>query len=188
MLRKALFIILIGCSTSAAWAETLYVVDILRVGVRAEAVGQGAPIQVVSTGAVLEVLERSGDFIKVRTVEGNDGWISQAYLDKRPPARMRIKGVESRLKKARDDLKKVQGGSEPLKEENEKLVAQVEELSEQNKEMNKALGDVYAKKQQDTYIMYGWAGTTVVLFLFGMLLGKMRYRKRVAQRFGGLEP
>ncbi len=188
MLRNFLLIFLGCCSALGAQAETLYVVDMLRVGLRAEPVGQGAPLQVVSTGSALEVLERTEDYVKVRTVEGNEGWVGKAYLVKRPPARMRIKGVERSLKKAREELKKVQGGSEPLKEENEKLIVQVEELTGQNTEMNKALGEVYAKKQQDAYILYGWAGATIVLFLLGMLLGKMLYRKRVSRRFGGLEP
>lgn len=188
MLRNTLIILLACCPVSAVWAETLYVVDMLRVGVRAEPVGQGAPLQVVSTGAALEVLERSEGYIKVRTVEGNEGWIGKTYLEKRPPARVRIKGVEAKLKKARAELKKAQGGSVPLKEENEKLTAQVAELTEQNREQNNALGEVYAKKQQEAYILYAWIGTTVVLFLLGMALGKRRYRKRVASRFGGLEP
>lgn len=52
-----------------------YVNDSLRIGVRAEPNTSVAPQNVVITGMQLEVLEREGSYIKIRSDDGVEGWI-----------------------------------------------------------------------------------------------------------------
>lgn len=78
-------------------AETAYVIDHLRVSLRAEASEDAARTKTVETGHVLEVLERDGNFAHVRDAQGGEGWIDARYLSPQPPARVRVKELEGRI-------------------------------------------------------------------------------------------
>lgn len=89
-MRRLICVGLLLVSGTVAAAETIYVNDMLRVGVRSQPASDEAPLAVVTTGAALEVLERSGGYVKVRTDEGAVGWVNSVYVSGEPPARLRI--------------------------------------------------------------------------------------------------
>lgn len=82
-------------------AETVYVTDKLILGVYGNSDGSGQQIRIVRSGAALEVLERVGRYAKVRTEEGEEGWVKTQYLVTQPPAVLRIKELEDELEALR---------------------------------------------------------------------------------------
>jgi uncharacterized protein YgiM (DUF1202 family) len=81
----------------AAWAETLYIIDKIYIGMRADLTEGSKVVKTVETGAALEVLERFEKFVRVRDPEGMEGWIDSRYLVPEPPARLGLDKLRSEL-------------------------------------------------------------------------------------------
>lgn len=99
------FILLLGlCAPVWAVAETAYVTDILRLGIhRAQDTSDRAFENLVS-GTPLEVLERVPNYARVRTADGQEGWVKSAYLVAEKPAQLRVAEVEAELAALREEL------------------------------------------------------------------------------------
>ena len=89
---------------TAALGESLYVTDQLMVGLHESANLDSAIVKVIQTGAELEVVERSGDLVRVRDGDNTEGWVDASYLVETAPAaaeagalRARIKELEERF-------------------------------------------------------------------------------------------
>lgn len=175
----------------SVWSQTVYIDDMLRVGIRSKPYSNEAPIKVVTTGEKLEVLEREGGYLRVRTDEGTEGWINGTYATEEIPARERVKMLveeRDRLAAALDDLQKTTAATV---EENERLQREVVRLE------HKATNPPAAPTSRDTEIdvkvsaqSQKWlvqAGLMVALLLAGFVFGARWYRHRVSDRFNGLE-
>ena len=175
---------------SASWAqEILYVHDELRLGVRPSADSRSTPLEVVTTGARLEVLSRSGNFVRVRTPRGNEGWVNAAYLSDEKPARLLLDELQQARAQLEDRLAEEQGrvlvGNERLSE----LGERIERLHSQLQEAQQHNLELRAQLQQEESA-WGWLLQPlmgILLFLFGIFLGVKWYRHRVSERIGGLE-
>lgn len=95
-----------------AMAETVYVDDTLRIGVRAEPSGHVSSLSIISSGTALEILERRAGYTRVRTPSGQQGWVKSAYLTTQRPlrfgleeAKKKIDGLEHELAQARNSAK-----------------------------------------------------------------------------------
>lgn len=84
----------------AAWAETLYVTDILRLGLHRASDTSDSPFRILASGDALEILERSTYYARVRTDDGTEGWVKASYLTDEKPAQARL----AELTAARDRL------------------------------------------------------------------------------------
>jgi SH3 domain protein len=107
--------------TTPVWAEQRYVSDQLLITLRQ---GQGEKFKILKmlkTGAPLEVLEDNGDYLRVRTEDGTDGYVLNQYVTDETPKPV----VISRLEKENADLKN-----------------RLEGLQAKQAEMSRNLGDV----------------------------------------------
>ncbi len=95
MKRWLKLIVLAACtlSTYSVYAEKAYIDDALQVGVRAEPGHQTPPIEVITTGTTLEVLEQNDKYARIRTEDGVEGWIRTRYLSKTPPAKIALNQI-----------------------------------------------------------------------------------------------
>jgi SH3 domain protein len=99
--------ILLSVSVRITHAERRYVSDMLIITLRT---GQGQEYKVIKTlktDTPVEVLEESESYLRVRTDEGEEGWVAKQYITPEVPKSLIIEG---------------------LKEETNKLNARVEEL------------------------------------------------------------
>lgn len=109
-LKLILFIvllILLSVSVRATYADRRYVSDMIIITLRT---GQGQEYKVIKTlktDTPVEVLEESESYLRVRTEEGEEGWVAKQYITSEVPKFIIIEG---------------------LKEETSKLNARVEEL------------------------------------------------------------
>jgi SH3 domain protein len=97
MTGRALLVLAFGSCFSAAAAETLYVTDVLRLGIHAAADTSDPPFATLVSGAALEVLERAPQYVRVRTADGREGWVKSAYLVTTKPALARVAELEAEL-------------------------------------------------------------------------------------------
>ncbi|WP_456473550.1 TIGR04211 family SH3 domain-containing protein [Desulfolithobacter sp.] len=94
--------------SGAAMAEIRYVKPSLEVPVRR---GQGMEyriVVIVNDGTRVELLEEQGDWARIRTEKGKEGWILKRYLSTEPP----LDQVVARLKKENRNLLEKQASFE----------------------------------------------------------------------------
>jgi SH3 domain protein len=174
---------------AAAGADVVYVDDSLRVGVRNNPGNTESPLEVVTSGAALEVLERGENgYMRIRTASGVEGWVSSVYVTNQPPARALLEQMRQENARLQNELHALRGGAasaasavptpselDDLRKENAQLVVRVTELT---------AGD---SRRGDWLDWAEGAGLLVALFILGIVLGKRHERQRVASRFNGLQ-
>ena len=89
-----LFALLIALSISvgSTHADTRYVSDMLILTLREGQGSQYKAIRTLRTGTPIEVLEESARYFRVRTQEGEEGWVEKQYISPEEP-----KAVISRI-------------------------------------------------------------------------------------------
>lgn len=167
-------------------ADTIYISDMLRVGVRPEPDNRSTPVGVVITGMQLEVLERRNDYLRIRTDKGLTGWIKDIYATEEPPAMIRLE----RLKEARagilEEREQLRETVKVLEKTNSDLNNQLDELkAERSKLQLRVARNAFNQKENGSY----W-----VLWLVGLGLaviaafagGVLWQRRQTTRRLGGL--
>ena len=179
----------LSLTTGTAMAETIYVNDYLRLGVRANPNSSETPIAVVTTGDTLEVLERQEGYIKVRAKNGVEGWVSKAYISSDEPAVLRLEKLQKEFQRQQGELKDLRKELSASQEKGEKLDKQLSELMSENGTLHEQVSRYYSKtaqqRQRFTWIFQSLG--IVALFVFGIFLGVRWQKRRVADRLGGLE-
>jgi SH3 domain protein len=110
----------VGCAA----AETLYVTDILRLGIHEASDTSDRPFDSLVSGAPLEIIERTPNFARVRTVEGREGWVKSAYLVTEKPAQARLAELEAELGVLRSEAAAARAARESAEKEAQRLGAQ----------------------------------------------------------------
>ena len=97
MRKQALLCLALGAWIGSASAETLYVTDVLRLGIHAAPDTSDKPFENLVSGTALEVLERSSSYAHVRMADGREGWVKGTYLVADKPAAARVLELEAEL-------------------------------------------------------------------------------------------
>ena len=105
--RTLLVLAMLGIFTSAR-AETLYVAERMRIGLRAEATETAAVVKTVETGTPLEMIERAENFVHVRDPQGAVGWAEARYLTPELPARLQLVKLQEDLARSRSQTAEAQ--------------------------------------------------------------------------------
>ncbi len=151
--------LLIVLSAASLWAETLYVVDQLIVTVRRGPGTQYKILDSLKSGSAVEVLEESGDYLKVRTAKGIEGYTLRQYYNSEIPKAIqiaRLEKVKANLSRKIAQLEESQvKSSQAMKAKDADLQAEQNRL---NEEMTKqqalldektAIEKKYAQLQRD---------------------------------------
>ncbi|MFO7593245.1 MAG: TIGR04211 family SH3 domain-containing protein [Pseudomonadota bacterium] len=172
-----------------AMAETLYVHDQLRLGVRANPDPAESSIAVVRTGDALTVLGREGDFIRIRTGEGIEGWVSQGYVSAEPPARLQLEQVRSALVQSEGQRTELQDRLAESTSSLEAMENRLAALSAENVALQQQL-DTYTTAAERLKREYAWvyqSAVVIALIACAFFLGVGWHKRRVRQRLGGME-
>lgn len=173
---------------SVLGAETVYVGDTLRVGVRTLPQASATPFNVVVTGMALEVLDRQNGFIKIRTEKGVEGWISEAYTTQNRPALLRLPDVEHQRDALRAELGVAQKTLADDARQRQALVQENRALEKHNAALRSELAQL-RQLQANTRVGFGWLFwwlALVPLAIAGFGVGAAWHRSRVTRRLGGL--
>jgi hypothetical protein len=108
--REALLLLpVLAAATSAARAETLYVVEQLVVNVNSAPDATGERIATIKSGDAVEVLDRQGDQIHVHLANGTDGWVRKSYLATDEPLHVRLAERTTEVEKLKQDVTRLEG-------------------------------------------------------------------------------
>jgi len=79
-------------------ASAAHITDKLVVGLYAQPVEEGAPLQLLSTGTPLEVLQRKAGFSEVRLADDTRGWVASSYVTEEKPAKAMLLETQAKLR------------------------------------------------------------------------------------------
>lgn len=178
-------------ASGAAEGDVVWVTDELRLGLFAGEDTAGRASRTLLSGARLTVLERSLMSIRVRTEDGQEGWVKTAYIVEREPARARLASVEA---EAAGTLERLAATEAEL----EQASAEVRTLSAELTDARAGITELPALREENAAltaqlneggprIPLTWVIVAVLISaLIGGLVGYWLLDRRVRSRFGGL--
>ncbi|HEY8520338.1 MAG TPA: TIGR04211 family SH3 domain-containing protein [Gammaproteobacteria bacterium] len=179
MARHTLSLLLLLGLAAAAGAETVYVTDILRLGLHRAQDTSDAPFESLVSGTPLEVLERVPSYARVRTPDGREGWVKSMFLVTEKPAQARVAELEAEVAKLEDAVAKAEAARTAAEREAARLAkeaasgtdsvealrATVERLERDNRAFEERL---------ETYrgaVPLSWAAAALLVTLAGGFVG-----------------
>lgn len=135
---------------ASAVAETLYVTDILRLGLHAASDTSDRPFRVLVSGDALEVIERSQFYARVRTEDGTEGYVKVSYLvddkpaktmlgeltDERDRLAAEVAGLSTRIDDQDLELTNLRGDRDSLEQNAQKVAEELAALRTSNAELS----------------------------------------------------
>ena len=98
----------LALAAQTAPAESAYVTDVLRLGLYQAEDATGRPFRTLVSGTQVEILERRTFYARVRTPDGEVGWVKSNFLQDEKPAALRATEYETRISELTGDLQRVQ--------------------------------------------------------------------------------
>lgn len=175
--------------TGTAVAETVYVDDTLRVGVRPEPDNSYSPISVVVSGMVLEVIERKGNYMRIRTPSGVEGWVSSSYVTKKKPAQIQVEEYKEQEKELNERIQSLTARIEELSQSQNRLQQNNRNLERENSQLKDRMNDNIRLESLLSGGATPWWQNLIILVL--LILGAFGggvfwYRRHLAKKLGGL--
>jgi len=143
-------------------AEKAYVTDILYVSLRSEPSLSSQRIQLIHSNQHVEVLGHEGEFVRVRTDDGTEGWVQKQYLDSALPKALQLKKSEQTVQQLKKDivlletklaeLEKNQAKTPALLHESEAVQGYEKQLLVLQ-ETNKKLADELAGRKKENILL-----------------------------------
>jgi len=161
--------------------EAAYLNDCTKITMRT---GQGTDYRIIampSLGQKITVLEKAGDWVKIRTEAGNEGWVSSRFVGYEEPYRIRFEALQKQYTEVSDKLSVIEQENNRLTRENremaERLKTEIKDLVlrlEKINRENRILRDAAANR----FIKWFLAGAGVLLigFMIGYFVKKGRRR------------
>jgi DNA-binding transcriptional MerR regulator len=192
-LRAIAMLLMLGMF-SVAQAETVYVAERIRIGLRAEVVETSAVVKTVETGMPLEVIERFDKLARVRDSQGTEGWIEARYLSPEPPARLQLTRLQEDLAKSRTQAAEAQA---QLKKSQLALTEQAEKIKELEKNASDRPASVPVAVKAPPPVIpaaantgfgfsYPWLGISFAMLGIGFAAGVRWLRESIRKRSGGM--
>lgn len=134
-MRKAWIVVSIlcflGCMVidSGVYAKGLYVRDRVNVPLKRAPGENSQVIGMASTNDYLTVKEESGEWIKVTTPDGQEGWVSARLLTTETPRALIIEQLNEKVRELSDTIKTLQEQNKTVEKENRDLKYNVGALS-----------------------------------------------------------
>lgn len=119
---RGLLVLLGALLAAPVLAETVYVTDILRLGIHQAPDTSDRAFSTLVSGTPLEVLERSSNYARVRPPDGREGWVKSAYLVDEKPSRLRAAELEAEVGQLNED----KAGAVTAREAAEKALADLQ--------------------------------------------------------------
>lgn len=136
-MRRPVVVLVLALSmvTGQAAADTAYVTDSITVAVFAAADLKGEPLERISSGALVDVLERGDGVTQVKTGAGKTGWLRTTFLTTNLPVSIRLEEADNRVSKLNTQL---DTANDKLKASNDKLKAAKDQIKALEKDAGKA--------------------------------------------------
>lgn len=174
--------------------ESFYITDILQLGLHRAEDTSDQPFRNLVSGTEVTVLERVPNFARVRTADGEEGWVKSAFLVSEKPARFRVAEAEARSAELEAELAQMKEARDSAESEAAAIVASAErELAavDQSRDTLATLrqeNEAY-ESRMELYrgaIPWPWvAGAIVVALVAGFVGGWWWLDASIRRRHGG---
>ncbi len=168
-MRIGLSVLLVICCAPAG-AETLYVTDILRLGLHHAEDTSDQPFENLVSGAPLEVIEKRPNYAHVRTADGQEGWVKSAYLVADKPAQLRVAELEAELTRMRNEFAEARNARLVAEEEAGRLNKQVAASSDSAEAIQDTLGRLKHENEEYESRSEGYRGALPLPWVGAALL------------------
>ena len=182
---------MLASSVAGAAENTVFVTDELRLGLYPDETTSGRPTRMLTSGDQLRILDRALRSMRVRTDNGDVGWVKSGYVVEKEPARRLIVPLQAQSEKLTASLDAMTAEKDAMAERITELDTELESakegivaLPELQKEVA-ALQD--ALDQRGASVHLNWLiAAAAAAFVFGCIAGYYWLDRRVRKRFGGL--
>lgn len=152
-----LFVAAAVAAAGTAEAATRYVSDQLSINLRRGPGNEYRITEMLQSGRQVEVLEESGEgWSRVRTTQGEEGWVLTRFLSDTPAARDRLAAMQERVTRLEEtnaelkqELAQALDGSEELGNLKKELVAENESLRSELEEIRDASANAIRIKKEN---------------------------------------
>ena len=190
-------ICLLLVSVEATAAETaeqnvVYVTDELRLGLYGTEETSGRALKTLISGTRLEILERSLMSIRIRTEDGDEGWVKTAYVLPTEPARRRLAALEELQAETAASLAERETEIQGLNQRIDDLDAALIQAEQGAIDLpgvraeNESLKASLAERGVTVPVLWLTVAVAVSLAL-GALLGHWWLGRKVRKQFGGVK-
>ncbi len=139
------FIAVIYCimfSLPLAYGATQYVSDNLIITMREGMGNEYKIIKTLKSGTPVEVIEEMGDYYRVRTGDGKEGWVLKRFIETETPKPIIIAGLQKKIERLNKDI-------ETLKNEKTSLNQQLQETRKDSGVQSRELEDQLGEKEKE---------------------------------------
>jgi SH3 domain protein len=194
MKRFVVFGLLAVVVGTANAQETMYITDILQLGLHRAEDTSDSPFRNLVSGTEVTVLERVPNFAHVRTTDGQEGWVKSGFLVTEKPARLRLEEVEQRSAELELKLEEAVANRDAAGADAAALIASAElelaaaEASRDNLARLRMENEAYAKRMELYRGALPWpwvAGALIVALGAGFVSGWWWLDASIRRRYGG---
>ncbi len=137
-------------------AKTQYVKDTIYIQLRTTNAENAQVIKALKSGTALKILEEQGEFSRVLTPDGIEGWVKNRYLIDQPIAADRLAALEKQLAEAKrsplrlqNRITELQGKLSELEKERRRLESLNKQLSEENAKLRAVAAEPLALSEEN---------------------------------------
>ena len=178
------FIILLMTGMGTSMAETRYVNDYLRVGLRPSPDNDSTPLAVVKTGEKLEILDKDSGYVLARTPEGVEGWIKEVYTTTEQPAIVRLNALSKSTGGSSQKILELQKQLNLMQSANKVLNTELEETKSEKSKIQMQL--LASRGGEPSGLWLYWLVALLVFTIASFISGMYWYRSQAMKRLGGL--
>ena len=92
----------------SAHADTQYVTDMLILNLRDRPGENYEVIRTLKTDTPVEVLEERGRYLRVRTKDGEEGWVAKQYITSKTPKPLIIAGLKKKIRRLEEKIERLE--------------------------------------------------------------------------------
>jgi SH3 domain protein len=192
------------CMGNLLAAEFSYVTDELLLGLYTGDTASGKRIRSIESGTPLEIIERKQNYARVRTREGEEGWVKAGFLVKEKPAKTLVAELTRENAALTQTLRETQKKlANPEAIAAQKIVALKKQVNETRQELKHAKNKIrdlntrlaetltelqrYKPNPKEYWIDPRWLylGGALSLLLCGIIIGMRIVNNRLRRRFYG---
>lgn len=139
-------LILLAAGPITAYAETAWLSDQLWVNVRSGPSNSNRILQTITSGTRMEILEQpeAGDFYRVRTEDGLEGWIPSRYLIDEPTGRLQVVNLTAEINQLQSLYEELDQKYKDLLADKGDVNGELESLRSSNEELTLELNRITA--------------------------------------------
>jgi len=147
LLSKLLLALTIATAAPiSAFAETMWLTDMLWVNVRTGPTDNNRILKTVKSGTRMEILEKpeDGTYYRIRTEKGLEGWIPLRYLSKEPTGFIQAANLQAEKLQLQQKLDELDNKYKNLLADKGDVKGEIETLRTDNAQLSKELNRIKA--------------------------------------------